>query len=172
MKVAGGLRPPRLARRARRPRGHPVNLPAGTFRTERTKEPCAVAEESADATTPAPAATAPDAPRRLPRWAPYAAVVAMLVVTASFALRPRPPASFGPFTARPITYEPGNERDPDISPDGKYVAYAQQAPNLNTRLVVRTINGGEPHDITAGTKDEWSPVWSPDGARIAFLRGR
>jgi Tol biopolymer transport system component len=131
------------------------------------------AEEGADAATPAPApaAAAPDTLRRLPRWVAYAAVAAVLVVTASFALRPRPPAPFGPFTARPITYEPGNERDPDISPDGKYVAYAQQAPNLNTRLVVRLVNGGEPHDITPGTQDEWSPVWSPDGERIAFLRG-
>jgi Tol biopolymer transport system component len=127
--------------------------------------------ETADATPPPSAATEVTRARRLPRWVPYAAVAAVLVVTASFALTPRPPAPFGPFTARPITSEPGNERDPDVSPDGKYVAYAWQAPNLATRLVVRLIDGGEPHDITAGTRDEWSPVWSPDGAKIAFLRG-
>lgn len=127
-------------------------------------------EESADAATPALAATEATTRRPL-RWVAYAAVAAVVIGTASFALRPRAAAPFGPFTARPITYEPGNERDPDISPDGKYVAYAQQAPNLNTRLVVRLIDGGEPHDITPGTDDEWSPAWSPDGARIAFLRG-
>lgn len=135
----------------------------------RTIEP---AEASADtpAAPPAPAPTT--APQRWPlRWMAYAAIAAVLVVTASLALRPRPPATFGPFSARPITSEPGNERDPDISPDGRYVAYAQQAPNLATRLVVRLVDGGEPHDITSGTEDEWSPVWSPDGARIAFLRG-
>ena len=128
------------------------------------------AEEIVDATPPPPAAIATTT-RRPQRWVLYAGVAAVLVMTASFALRPRVPAAFGPFTARPITSEPGHERDPDISPDGKYVAYAQLAPNLATRLVVRLIDGGEPHDITAGSQDEWSPVWSPDGARIAFLRG-
>ena len=130
------------------------------------------AEEIVDATS----ATTPPPPARVTtkrpqRWVLYAGVAAVLVMTASFALRPRAPAPFGPFTARPITSEPGHERDPDISPDGKYVAYAQLAPNLATRLVVRLLDGSEPHDITAGSQDEWSPVWSPDGARIAFLRG-
>lgn len=127
--------------------------------------------ESGVAAPPAPATTRPAAPRQPLRWAAYAAVAAALIATASFALTPRPPAPFGPFSARPITSEPGNERDPDISPDGKYVAYAQQAPNLATRLVVRLIDGGEPHHITSGIEDEWSPAWSPEGSRIAFLRG-
>jgi Tol biopolymer transport system component len=107
----------------------------------------------------------------VPRWPIYAAVAVALALAASFVLRPRPLAPFGPFTARPITSEPGNERDPDISPDGNYIAYAHQAPNLTTRIVVRLVDGGGPHYITPGNQDEWSPAWSPDGARIAFLRG-
>ncbi|MEZ5284795.1 MAG: hypothetical protein R2712_08310 [Vicinamibacterales bacterium] len=139
----------------------------------RDRDPAATdaADEGAEAAARAPDPPAAAAAPRSIRWLPYAAAAAVLVVTASFALRPRGPAALGPFTARPITSEPGNERDPDISPDGKYVAYAQQAPDLATRIVVRLIDGGEPHDITAGTRDEWSPAWSPDGARIAFLRG-
>lgn len=131
-------------------------------------------EEGAETPAPppiSPAATETTPPRRPLRWVAYAAMAAALIATASFALTPRQPTPFGPFRARPITSEPGNERDPDISPDGKYVAYAQQAPDLGTRLVVRLIDGGEPHDVTPGGQDEWSPAWSPDGARIAFLRG-
>jgi len=134
----------------------------------RNQDPQAVAESDdpaaalAETTRPSP---------RLRRWLPYALVASMLIAAAAFALRPRAPAPFGPFTARPITSEPGNERDPDISPDGKYVAYAAQSPSRTTRILVRLIDGGEPHTITSATSDEWSPAWSPDGARIAFLRG-
>jgi Tol biopolymer transport system component len=94
----------------------------------------------------------------------------VIAVAALVALRPRELAPMGPFTARPITSEPGNERDPDVSSDGKYIAWAYEAPSLRTRIAVRLIDGGDPHYITDGAVDEWSPVWSPDGARVAVTR--
>lgn len=134
---------------------------------------------SLDDTPEPPEAQAPAAPtavtvpaspryRRIGVWALAAVAIA---VAAAIALRPRAPAPMGPLTARPITSEPGNERDPDVSPDGKFIAYAYEAPTLRTRIAVRLIEGGEPRYITDGAVDEWSPVWSPDGARLAFLRG-
>ena len=83
----------------------------------------------------------------------------------------RNPPPFGALTARPITADPGSERDPDISPDGLYVTYSAVAPDLSARVQVRLIAGGEPRALSATTTNEWSPVWSPDGARIALLRG-
>jgi len=134
------------------------------------------AVETAPAELPGvlPAVAAPLAPARPPRMgraAMWGLALVAIAALAAVTLSPRGPEPLGPFTARPITSEPGNERDPDVSPDGKYIAYAYQAPNLRTRIAVRLIDGGEPHYITDGAIDEWSPVWSPDGARLAFLRG-
>jgi hypothetical protein len=109
-----------------------------------------------------------------PRWRhsiPYAGAAVLLAIVAAFMLWRKSPAPLGPFTTRPITSDPGIERDPDISPDGKYVAYAAETPELHSRLQVRLIDGGGAHAITSSPDDEWSPAWSPDGERIAFLRG-
>jgi Tol biopolymer transport system component len=118
----------------------------------------------------APAVETPPASSHLRRWFPYAGLAVLLVVAVAFAVR-RPRAPFGPLTARPITSDPGTERDPDISPDGLYVAYTAVPPDLHRRLQVRLIEGGEPRALTSGRDNDWSPAWSPDGARIAFLRG-
>ena len=64
----------------------------------------------------------------------------------------------------------GSERDPDISPDGKAVAYASVPPDSRTRIQIRMIDGGEPQALTTAPANEWSPVWSPDGARCDVLR--
>jgi len=54
----------------------------------------------------------------------------VLLAAGAFALWRPSPQPLGPFTARPITSDPGIERDPDISPDGKYVAYAASLPSF------------------------------------------
>ncbi len=148
----------------------------------RDQEPQA-AEAAEDTATPVglpaatalPAAPSVDEPRSRRRLWFRGAVAALAIIgigtAVTLATRSREAAPLGPFTARPITSEAGNDRDPDVSPDGAYVAYAYQAPDLRTRIMVRPVDGGEPRPITPGTVDEWSPAWSPDGAKIAFLRG-
>ncbi len=39
-------------------------------------------------------------------------------------------------------------------------------------LFVTDLDGGEPAQLTQGDWDDISPVWSPDGSRIAFISGR
>ena len=100
------------------------------------------------------------------------AAIVVAAVAAAIGFWPRREAL--PLTlagARPLTSEPGIERDPDLSPDGKYVAYAAESPDLRSRLQVRLLTGGEPRVLTSASDDEWSPAWSPDGGRLAFLRG-
>jgi Tol biopolymer transport system component len=52
-----------------------------------------------------------------------------------------------------------------ISPDGKRMVAALDS----GRLVVTRLDGSDPTELTRPVTDS-SPVWSPDGAEIAFLR--
>jgi len=73
---------------------------------------------------------------------------------------------------RSITADPGAERFPRISPDGTRVAYSVgDASARNARVVQRLVEQSRVvrvSQIEAG--EELYPVWSPDGASIAFMR--
>ena len=44
--------------------------------------------------------------------------------------------------------------------------------NAHHHLFVVNVGGGDPVQITDGDWDDFSPVWSPDGSKIAFISGR
>jgi dipeptidyl aminopeptidase/acylaminoacyl peptidase len=65
---------------------------------------------------------------------------------------------------------------PELSPDGKWVAYSVSTPDMDLNRGVSNIwiiptAGGDPIQVTQGGHDN-SPSWSPDGKTLAFLSSR
>jgi Tol biopolymer transport system component/tRNA A-37 threonylcarbamoyl transferase component Bud32 len=68
-----------------------------------------------------------------------------------------------------LTWDPGLEVTPMLSPDGRSVAYAA-GPVANPHIVVRVVGEGRALRLTGDTSTaESNPVWSSDGSRIFFL---
>jgi len=85
-----------------------------------------------------------------------------------------------PAKKRPITAEDLNRihyaQDPQISPDGRSVAFVKVSPDPLEKSYKRNIwlyslADGAVRQLTRGDKDS-QPRWSPDGAQLAFVSAR
>ena len=96
-----------------------------------------------------------------------AAAIAIGAVVWFWPHKPRRP----PTSVVPVTTYAGIEVEPAISPDGKQVAFVWNGENQDQYdLYVKPVAGDESLRLTNDNERETSPVWSPDGTRIAFLR--
>jgi tricorn protease len=59
---------------------------------------------------------------------------------------------------------------PAWSPDGKWIAFSRQDYTRTTDLFVTPAAGGEEHRITTGSYSDRSPLFSPDGKKLYFIR--
>jgi Tol biopolymer transport system component len=121
--------------------------------------------------TTTPPTTTPPTPRR-PLW--FLAGGAALILTAiALILYTRRPPSFEDLVkeGRPFTTSSGNVQHPSISPDGLTVAFDWDGPEgANRDVWLQRLDSDTPVRFTEREDQETWPVWSPDGARLAFLR--
>ena len=67
--------------------------------------------------------------------------------------------------------------DPQLSPDGRYVAFvvtslSQETDAYHSAIWLAETATGHLRQVTAGDKRDTSPRWSPDSRRLAFLSDR
>jgi Tol biopolymer transport system component len=162
---------------------HPVALSSGI-----SLAPPAAPEHSVSAEAPTAASVMPNArpapasggrvgvatpPRRsrIRRGVAAVAAIGLLAAAAAFATRFERSETV-PIVGdiKAMTFEPGVEIEPSLSPDGRYVAYAGGTPS---RLYLRQQGSRPVLLVTPDTgPPQHRPRWSPDGTRIAFDAGR
>lgn len=67
--------------------------------------------------------------------------------------------------------------DPQISPDGQQVVYQRNFKDIKAdgnrfNLWLVNYDGSENRPLTSGNYNDYSPRWSPDGARLLYLSSR
>jgi serine/threonine-protein kinase len=109
---------------------------------------------------------------RRPGWVKYAvggAAGIAVLAAGVLLLRPAPQAiTLGKVSQ--VTFEPGLEIEPAISPDGKFVAYAGGT-LADTRIYVRQPGGRPVALVPDSGPPQRRPLWSPDGTKIVFEGG-
>ena len=66
----------------------------------------------------------------------------------------------------PLTHQPDQFNQPQWSPDRTQILFELKRSNVPVGIGVVNANGSDLHQLTSGGEE--SPVWSPDGRRIAF----
>jgi len=89
--------------------------------------------------------------------------------------------SFSIFAARPIQFEDmfnmGRVADPQISPDGKWIAFTITYYNIddnskNSDIYLVSTDGKSTRQLTFNSKADFSPRWSLSGKELAFISTR
>src|SRR5437867_6782625 len=80
-------------------------------------------------------------------------------------------------TSGDFTYRLRAVSDPQLSPDGNWVAYTVTSTDSakdsrDADIWMTSWDGAQTVRLTSSSEGETSPRWSPDGRSLAFLSGR
>ena len=105
---------------------------------------------------------------RVPLTSAVAAGAAIATTLLLFRSSPHPPLQ-----AVPLTAYTGDETSPTFSPDESEIAFTWNGEAQdNYDIYALRIGDSAPRRLTSDPATEYSPVWSPDGKWIAFLRAK
>ena len=103
------------------------------------------------------------------RWTIVA--TALLVAVTYFVVQSWRASSNEPLRALPLTSMTGVVRSPSLSPDGTHVVFTWTGEKQdNPDLYLQQVGVEGYVRLTTDPGNDYSPSWSPDGRRIAFLR--
>jgi len=102
------------------------------------------------------------------RWMVAAVTAAALAAFAILYLRPHPPAGRDQWIQ--LTNFPDSVSQPALSTDGRMLTFVRGPETFRGpgQVYVKLLPDGEPVQLTHDDMDKMSPVFSPDGSRIAY----
>ncbi len=117
---------------------------------------------------PSVATPAPDRFRAIATGVTAALLVVVAIVwIQSSIFQPALPA----FHPLPVTTNPGREGPPELSPDGRQVAFGWRGEaGGNLDIYVKYVDADPVLQLTDNEADDYNPAWSPEGSEVAFLR--
>lgn len=78
-----------------------------------------------------------------------------------------------PGSTRRISFaQEGQDIDPELSPDGRYIYFASTAHRTTSDIYVKAVEGSTITQLTNDAASDAMPSISPDGARLAFASNR
>lgn len=95
-------------------------------------------------------------------------VITFLVYKFRNANQPETPEALQVLKTSQITFSPGLDAFPALSPDGQSVAYSSNQNGSFEIYVKQLLPGGGELQITNDGEQNFQPAWSPDGQRIAY----